>query len=349
MTTGAHAHGAEELCAAGTALYSRALREGRVKDDEAAPAPCLLDFGLLRADPDDPRWLRPVPPSVALPGILSDIEAEVARQRHRETKLAKAFAPLMALDAERATLRHSPMIHVLLGSQRINDAIGEASALCTKELLTVQPGGGRPPAGLAAARPIEQELLARGCRMRTLYQDTSRHSPAVLAHYEQLRGDVQVRTLDEVTERLVLLDRTVAFIPANTDRTVALEIRHPALISYLVTTFERLWRLATPMFPVAAHRPPAKDGVTSRQRTIAALLIEGHTDAVIAERLGMNIRTVRVHIAKLATTLGSESRAQLGYLIGQSGMLEREPERDQEQEQEQAPAPAPAPEHGESR
>lgn len=36
----------------------------------------------------------------------------------------------------------------------------------------------------------------------------------------------------------------------------------------------------------------------------------------------MNIRTVRVHIAKLASTLGSDSRAQLGYLIGQSGMLE---------------------------
>jgi hypothetical protein len=35
----------------------------------------------------------------------------------------------------------------------------------------------------------------------------------------------------------------------------------------------------------------------------------------------MNIRTARVHIAKLAATLGSDSRAQLGYLIGQSGIL----------------------------
>lgn len=74
----------------------------------------------------------------------------------------------------------------------------------------------------------------------------------MLAHFEQLAGDVQVRTLDEVTERLIMLDRTVAFIPANQDRTVALELRHPALIAYLATTFERLWRLATPMFPQAA-------------------------------------------------------------------------------------------------
>jgi hypothetical protein len=42
----------------------------------------------------------------------------------------------------------------------------------------------------------------------------------------------------------------------------------------------------------------------------------------------LNVRTARAHIAKLATTLGSESRAQLGYLIGQSGILEPEPERE---------------------
>ncbi|MEU6662446.1 helix-turn-helix transcriptional regulator [Streptomyces sp. NPDC046821] len=340
MTTEAHTHGAEELCAAGTAVYSRALREGRVKVEDAGCAPCLLDFGLLHTDPDDGQWLCPVPPALVLPGLLRGIEAEIAHQRRRESKLADTFAPLMELDAQRAAVRSTPMLSVLMGSQRINSAIAEAMAASSQELLTVQPGQ-RPPTLQTSVLSQEQQLLSRGCRMRTLYQHTARHSPAAVAHCEQLRGDVEVRTLDEVTERLVLLDRTVAFIPANSDRTVALEIRHPALISYLVTTFERLWRLATPMFPVAAHQPPAKGGVTSRQRTIAALLIEGHTDAVIAERLGMNIRTVRVHIAKLATTLGSDSRAQLGYLIGQSGMLEPDPEPEAEGRPEPEAEPTP--------
>ncbi|MYZ15103.1 helix-turn-helix transcriptional regulator, partial [Streptomyces sp. SID337] len=35
-------------------------------------------------------------------------------------------------------------------------------------------------------------------------------------------------------------------------------------------------------------------------------------------------RTARVHIAKLAAALGSNSRAQLGYLIGRSGVLNRD-------------------------
>ncbi|MGW3361139.1 response regulator transcription factor, partial [Streptomyces bungoensis] len=72
-------------------------------------------------------------------------------------------------------------------------------------------------------------------------------------------------------------------------------------------------------------RRPSLNGVTPRQHAIAALLVEGHTDAVVAERLGMNVRTARVHIARLAATLGSESRSQLGYLIARSGILDRQP------------------------
>jgi DNA-binding NarL/FixJ family response regulator len=135
-----------------------------------------------------------------------------------------------------------------------------------------------------------------------------------------LEGDVQVRTLHEVTERLIIFDGEVAFLPANISRTDALEVRDPALLRFLVTTFERLWDMATPMWPRPAQQPAVK-GVTTRQRAIARLLVEGLTDEKIGVRLGMNVRTVRVHIAKLATTLGSGNRAQLGYLIGESGIL----------------------------
>lgn len=105
---------------------------------------------------------------------------------------------------------------------------------------------------------------------------------------------------------------------------MAAEIRHPPLVAYLATAFDRLWRLATPMYPEAVQRP-ALNGVTPRRRAIAALLVEGHTDVVIAHRLGMNVRTARLHIAKLAATLGSDSRAQLGHLIARSGILDRQP------------------------
>jgi DNA-binding NarL/FixJ family response regulator len=161
-------------------------------------------------------------------------------------------------------------------------------------------------------------MRRRGVRMRDLYTHVARHGQG-LHNYMELMGDAaEARTLDEVVERLILFDRKVAFIPANVDRTIALELRHPALVDYLVTVFERLWRLA---IPLAAPLPDTGiDGITHRERSIAALLAEGHQDAVVAERLGISVRTCRAHIARLSETLGAASRTQLGVRIAQAGL-----------------------------
>ncbi len=333
-----HPHGAAELCEAGMSLYARALREGHVPADEAEATPCLIDFGLLQPDLEDVLLLRPLAPAVALPRLLRESALDLARRRQQEARLAEAFEPLMRVDVPDAAAGPL-MISVLSGFDRINQAISRALAAATVEVLAIQPYSGRPTTTLTVLER-DQALLDRGARIRTLYQHTTRHSPAVRARYEQLRGDTEARSLDEVTDRLIVIDRTVAFIPASKDRSLALEIRHPALVQYLATVFERLWQLATPMYPQSVQ-PPSLNGITPRQQAIAALLVEGHTDAVIATRLGMNIRTARVHIAKLAATLGSESRAQLGYLIGQSGILEQESEPGPEQAPQAPQAPRP--------
>ncbi|POX56699.1 helix-turn-helix transcriptional regulator [Streptomyces sp. Ru71] len=331
MTASGHDHEAAELCEPGLALYARALREGHVTTRAAEPLPCLVEAGLLQPDATDAGRLRPLPAALALPRLLRTMEDDIARRRRREALLVEAFEPLLALPAPHADGAHADTadtgaIRLLSGIDRINRAITEALSTARAELLTIQPHASHVTTALprhAEALSRDQDFLDRGGRIRALYQHTTRHMPTVIARYERLRGDVQARTLDEVTKRLLILDREVAYIPANADRTLALEARHPALVDFLATAFDRLWRLATPMFPEAVQ-PPTRGGVTPRQRAIAALLIEGHTDAVIAERLGMNVRTVREHIAKLAATLGSESRAQLGYLISRSGILDAE-------------------------
>ncbi|MEV0223063.1 helix-turn-helix transcriptional regulator [Streptomyces sp. NPDC050704] len=327
MTSEVHGHGPEELCETGTQLYARALREGHVPSPDAGEAPCLVAFGLLQPSVEDLGRLEPIAPAVALHRLLRNVEDRVADERRREARLAEMFEPLMRIDGPRTAGTDTPAIRVLSGTERINQALTEAVADATRELLCIQPhaphSNERHEVAQVLALDRDQALLDRGGRIRTLYQHTTRHLPRVLARYEQLSGDAEARSLDEVTDRLIIVDRAVAFIPANKDGTLALEVSHPALIAYFATTFDRLWRLATPMYPQAVQRPTL-NGVTPRQHAIASLLVEGHTDAVIAERLGLNIRTARVHIAKLAATLGSESRAQLGYLIGRSGILEQE-------------------------
>ncbi|MEU6140096.1 helix-turn-helix transcriptional regulator [Streptomyces sp. NPDC047081] len=327
MTSPSHPeHGAEDLCAAGAQLYERALRQGHVSSAEAETAPCLVDFGLLHPTLVDLDRLEPLAPAVALHRLLRTTGDRIAEERRREALLAETFEPLMRIDGRRTGTELSPGLRLLSGTRRINHAITEVMAEA-RELLCVQPNlhysDERGVAAQAEAMERDQALLNRGARIRTIYQHTQRHLPLIHARYDELRGDAEARTLDEVTDRLVLVDRTVAFIPAGEDGALALEIRHPAVVGYLATAFDRLWRLATPMHPQAVQRPTL-NGITPRQHAIAALLVEGHTDAVIADRLGMNIRTARVHIAKLAATLGSDSRAQLGYLIARSGILDRE-------------------------
>jgi DNA-binding NarL/FixJ family response regulator len=310
------------LCDEGARVYAHALRAGQVTRADVESAPCLLEFALLHPDPDDVNRLRPVPPSVALAQRLHPIEREILEHRRETVRLTEFFDPFIAISAQGQASINA--ITVLEGFQRINAALDSATADCHSEMLTIQPGGGRSPETLMAALERDRPLADRGVRIRTLYQHTARHSQSTLAYIERIsEGRIEVRTLEELIERLIVFDRTVAFIPASDDRRVALELRHPGLVRYLAKVFEQLWQRAVPLTKEVPNDVDP-NGITGVQRSIAKLLIEGHVDEAIARRLGMNVRTCRAHIAKLAAALGSGSRAQLGYLIAQSGILDQD-------------------------
>ncbi|MFF5156313.1 helix-turn-helix transcriptional regulator [Streptomyces sp. NPDC000348] len=317
-----HPHAVTELCEEGVRLYANALRAGRIARADVEPAPCLMDFALLHPDPDDAQWLRPVLPSIALAQRLSPIEREITERRRLSIELADAFEPFMSLSAQEIAPTHS--ITVLEGNDRINSALDLATAQCRTEMLTIQPSGHRPERSLLQGFERDRLLIERGVRIRTLYQHTARFNPERLSYVEQFaNGRAEYRTIDELVERLIICDETVAFIPVRDDRQVALELRHTGLVRYLIKVFEFMWSRAVPL---AAGTPyeTAPDGISEIQHSIAKLLVEGHVDEAIARRLGMNVRTCRAHIAKLAATLGSGSRAQLGYLIAESGILNQE-------------------------
>ncbi|MFI7401694.1 helix-turn-helix transcriptional regulator [Streptomyces sp. NPDC049541] len=318
-TKATHPHAVTELCEEGSRLYANALRTGRIARADVEPAPCLMEFALLHPDPDDANWLRPVPPAIALAQRLNPIEREITERRRLSIQVADAFEPFMALSAQVTASTHS--ISVLEGLDRINAALDLAISQCRNEMLTVQPSQRHPERRLMEALERDKPLIERGVRIRTLYQHTARYSPERLAWVDHFAdGKAEYRTIDELVERLIICDETVAFIPTRDDRQVALELRHPGLVRYLIKVFEFMWSRAVPLSAGAPYET-APDGITDIQHSIAKLLVEGHVDEAIARRLGMNVRTCRAHIAKLATALGSGSRAQLGFLIAQSGIL----------------------------
>ncbi|MFD3521335.1 LuxR C-terminal-related transcriptional regulator [Streptomyces sp. NPDC058653] len=312
-----HPHGERELCETAVGLYTEALRGGRIARAALAPAPCLLDMALLYPDPLDAAWMCPVLPSAALAHLLQPITREIHERVQLTTSLVNSLAPLSAVVAEDPGLS----LTVLDGRVLIDAKVGEAARAATKEILTVQPGFSRERTLMMAGLDRSLAAIERGARLRHLYQHPARYSPHIKEYLAQVPADrLEVRTVEQTVERLVIVDRAVAFIPASADRRTALEIRHPALITYLVQVYEVLWAQATPM----TERPPTSPDapVTPVQQSIARLLVEGTTDEVVARRMGISVRTCRSHIAKLMQALNASSRTHLGALLVQSGLAE---------------------------
>ncbi|MFC7305766.1 LuxR C-terminal-related transcriptional regulator [Streptomyces monticola] len=295
----------------------RALTDGRIARAEAREARCLIELGLLHPDPGDKEWLLPVGTGEVMAQLLRVMEEDLAAVRRRAAAMAETAERFMAVEAR--DVPASDAVRVLEGPARIDAVVRAAARECGAEFLSVRGGGARREHPLELALPGALDLRRRGVRTRTISHHAARHGHGASGSPDRLGDMVEARTLDEVIDRTMIFDRKVAFVSGSPDHTTVLEIRQPELIRYLVTVFDRLWRLATPLSePLGA--PGDIEGLTHRERAIAALLAEGHNDTEVAERLGINVRTCRHHISKLAEALGSSSRAQLGVRIAQAGL-----------------------------
>ncbi|MYR94863.1 MULTISPECIES: helix-turn-helix transcriptional regulator [unclassified Streptomyces] len=311
-------HGSTELCDAALRLYERALRAGRVARPDLTAAPCLIELGLLHPDPWDDAWMHPVPPSAALANLLQPVSREIDERLRLATALSRTLFPLTAVAHDDPNLA----ITVLEGVPAIQASLNEATATATDEILTAQPGSDRPASTLREALANAHTAIRRGARIRHIYQHPARYSSAVRDYLAQVPAQhLQVRTTELTVERLIIVDRTVAYIPASADRNTALRISHPALVSYLIQVYEVLWAQAVPL--AENHQATAPGApVTAVQHSIARLLAEGHVDDVVARKMGISVRTCRSHIAKLMQSLGATSRTHLGTLLVESGIVE---------------------------
>lgn len=298
--------------------YQQAVVDGSVPAD-AAPS-CLRRLGLLTPHSADSTSLVPVNVEVALAELMAPLEREIDGKRSELNDLVRMFDPIRTAYAK-AKHQQENWITEITGRSLIASALERAVRSCEQELITVQPGGGRDPELLDEALERDLAVLRRGVRQRTLYQHSVRfHGPTL--HYigEIVRAGGEVRTLDEITERLIIRDRAVAFIPGVGDReSSALEIRHPAVVAFLVSSFERSWERATPVSLPDSNKHPRITVET--QQAVLRLLVSGYTDEAIARRLGKSRRSVAGHVSRISEELGSRSRAQLGYLAATTGAL----------------------------
>lgn len=307
-------------CEAGLAVYRTALREGRVPRGEVPP--CLWRLHLVVEDSEDPEYAVPITPAAATFATVAPLEDLLAEQRRA---MDKVRATLSAFEAVYAQERDAagPSLVRLVGKDVINTALEAAVGGCRQELRTVQPGGGRPESALAEALDRDLRALRRGVRQRTVYQHTVHTHRPTMWYVEQVTAaGGEVRSQAEVLERVIICDEDQAFIPLSDEPSGgALHISEPSLVRFLIRYFEQIWERSA---PVPHHGPAPRSPIvtTDLQQTILRAVVGGETDSTIARRLGMSRRSVAEHIRKVSVELGSGSRAQLGYLLADSGLLE---------------------------
>jgi DNA-binding NarL/FixJ family response regulator len=117
---------------------------------------------------------------------------------------------------------------------------------------------------------------------------------------------------------MIVVDRRIAVIPGADDLRVAIAVREPSVVAYLVDIFERTWERARPF--TNKESAIMKDIAAEQRAMTIRMLIEGHADPASAKRLGVSPRTYAGYVADLKDEYEAQTRFQLGYYMGQKGV-----------------------------
>jgi predicted ATPase/DNA-binding CsgD family transcriptional regulator len=106
---------------------------------------------------------------------------------------------------------------------------------------------------------------------------------------------------------------------AARDRGAAMTLA--AAVEFAVMMTEQVNENLPAPLPAPAQAAPGSALLSARERELVALVAQGRTDAQIAERLFISIRTVRTHLDRIRGKSGCRRRADLTRLALQEGII----------------------------
>lgn len=282
----------------------------------------LADLSLLRSSAHTPGRVRPVGPELGLSTLLARKQAALSRQ---EQEVAEGRAAMAAWVVEfaptHASADDSDVEH-LNGIDEVRDRVELLADEATREALSFMPDGAQSAASMAASRALDERALCRGVRLRTVYLDSVRNDHASLRYAQwmtELGGET--RTTPSLPLRMLVVDETVAVIPADPDRPGpdAVVLHGRGVVSALVALFEQVWANAVPLAPTPRG---CTDRLSRQEHELLRILALGHTDEAVARKLGVSLRTVRRMMAEIMARAQAKSRFQAGIRAVQMGWIE---------------------------
>lgn len=303
------------------ALYEEIAARGGVPVDDPlvtgdpTSTALLTRLGLLRQE--DERY-DVVDPQMAQGAIVMPLGQQAAQAMAEASSWAQAFAHLSQAYRRFPRTDRGPTTE--LHAEQIGAFLEQLLEGAQQEVLTAQPQSGRNAASVKAATARDIAAVQRGVRMRTIYQHAARRSRYTRQYVDRITAEGgEVRTLDEFFNRMIIVDKRVAIIPAagagKTDTpSTAVVVRDANLVAYLVDIFERNWDRGRAFIQTDADVVSA---IAQEQRAMATrMLIEGHPDSASAKRMGVSDRTYAAYLADLKRDYDAQTRFQLGYRMG---------------------------------
>lgn len=281
----------------------------------------LSELALIRVPAGESNIFRAIDPAIGIQALIAQQQARLAAEQERVERV-KLAATQLAEDFSTARLQELEGIERLNGIEEIRDRIRLLVANVQSEYMALAPGGAQSDASMAAARPQDQSLLDRGVRMRTIYVDSIRSNPSTLSYARWLvEQRAQVRTTPSLPIRLAIADRTTAVVPVEGDDSSvgALLITGTGTVVAMCALFDALWEHAVPL----GERTPSigENALSTQEVEVLRLLGRGHTDEVVAKRLGVSPRTARRIAADIMEKLEARSRFQAGARAVARGWL----------------------------
>lgn len=305
-----------------TELEPLAERLGWPLERTEAGVADLLELGLVRFSWENPRELHLVSPEASLVPLLNQHEL-VLLDRQKEVVASRvAIEQILTEYGDRVANSGYADAERLVGVDNVRLRLEALISEVEFELLGFSDGGPQSEESLAAARPLDQALLCRGVQIRGIYLESLVNDGHTARYVDWLseRG-ARIRTVATLPLRMIVADRKAVLVPMDaTDSSQgALLIRDAGVVAALLALFEVIWEQSS----VFGARRTGRDevGLSRQERAVVRLLAEGHTDDVVARRLGVSVRTCRRLVADLMIRLDAHSRFQAGVAAMRAGWL----------------------------
>jgi hypothetical protein len=303
--------------------YDNAARDLKIDITAVESAvDALMSLRLLYPVPGSSGVLTAASPDTALSEVVEPIEIDIARLNQRATATKKNILSFRKVYYEsRERSNRQAVIDLISGVNRVRSTLSEEVRRCTSEVLCSHPGIFSDQA-IEASIGQDLEMLARGVRMRSLFQHPVRVNASMRKLLEQLtEAGGEIRTCEEIVDRAIVFDREVAFLRNRLGPTGAVVVREPSTVDFIHRSLEQAWSMGLPYTGGNASDRGYGIAADEVKLAIIRILASGAKDDMIARRLGMSVRTCRRHIAEIMNELQASSRFQAGVNAMSSRIL----------------------------